>query len=117
MEWLRHEKYNGLTSGWKFLIGNVDDAWIQFAKDNGSDYMFKKFSDPVYCREKIGTAHWGASMNAVYLKPPPMSPHINHGDCRGWVATSQHFTASGLVLTFLPTRMVIPFSSELLPLL
>lgn len=86
MEWLRHEIYNGVLSGWKLLIGNVDDDWIDFAKGRGLT-MMSTFNDPTYCGQYVETNHWDATTNAVYLYPPPSNPGINEGDLAAGAAT------------------------------
>jgi hypothetical protein len=48
MEWLRHEKYDGWTTGWTTLVGSVDGDWIAFAKARGH-MMFAQFADPHFC--------------------------------------------------------------------
>jgi hypothetical protein len=83
MEWLRHEHYNGALSGWQELIGNVDDDWIEYAKAKGLN-MMSNFADPAYCGKRVETDHWGATLNAIFLHPPPATPKINRGDFGGW---------------------------------
>tara|TARA_R110002003_G_scaffold225_1_gene16528 strand:- start:2075 stop:2935 length:861 start_codon:yes stop_codon:yes gene_type:complete len=83
MEWLRHEKYDGLTSGWTTLIGGVDGDWINFAKGK-KHAMFDQFADPHFCGQAVETDHLGASMNAVLRYPPLAYPYVNRGDFGGW---------------------------------
>lgn len=83
MEWLRHAKYDGLTSGWTTLIGSVDRDWISFAKGKKHP-MFDQFADPHFCGQAVETDHLGASMNAVFRFPPLSYPYVNRGDFGGW---------------------------------
>ncbi|KAF2032779.1 hypothetical protein EK21DRAFT_109524 [Setomelanomma holmii] len=64
MEWLRHEKYDGLMSGWTTLIGSVDGDWINFAKDKKHP-MFDQFADPHFCGQAVETDHLGAKATLV----------------------------------------------------
>jgi hypothetical protein len=83
MEWLRHEKYDGWTTGWTTLVGSVDGDWIVFAKARGHT-MFAQFADPHFCGQAVETDHLGASMNAVFRYPPLAYPLVNRGDWDGW---------------------------------
>jgi hypothetical protein len=83
MEWLRHEHYDGLTTGWTTLIGSVDGDWISFAKGKKHP-MFAQFADPHFCGQVVETDHLGASMNAVLRFPPLSYPFVNRGDFGGW---------------------------------
>ncbi|WP_026449422.1 glycoside hydrolase domain-containing protein [Actinopolyspora mortivallis] len=82
MEYLRYPKYNGLKSGWKLLIGNVEDAWIEYAEKNGPQRV-KRFTDPSY-GVTINVDHFGATANATYLKGLGEGNAANRGDFGGW---------------------------------
>jgi hypothetical protein len=83
MEWLRHEHYDGLLSGWTTLVGSVDDDWISYAKGKNHP-MFAKFADPHFCGQAVETDHLGASMNAAFRFPALAYPFVNRGDFGGW---------------------------------
>ncbi|SFT61888.1 protein of unknown function [Actinopolyspora lacussalsi subsp. righensis] len=82
MEYLRYPKYNGVASGWKLLIGNVDEAWIDYVENNGPRKV-KQFADPSY-GVTVNVDHFGATANAVYLKGVGGEDAANEGDFGGW---------------------------------
>ncbi|MBA8827297.1 peptidoglycan hydrolase-like protein with peptidoglycan-binding domain [Saccharopolyspora lacisalsi] len=82
MEYLRYPRYNGFTSGWQSLIGNVDTAWIDYV-DKNVPRRVTKFTDPSY-GVSINIDHFGATANAVYLKGRGEGTEANRGDFGGW---------------------------------
>ncbi|MBB5957458.1 peptidoglycan hydrolase-like protein with peptidoglycan-binding domain [Saccharothrix tamanrassetensis] len=77
MEYLRHPAYNGAWSGWQILIGNVDQAWIDYAQAHAPARV-GSYVDPAL-GITVNADHFGATANAVYLKG-----NGGRGDFGGW---------------------------------
>ncbi|MCF0087236.1 MULTISPECIES: glycoside hydrolase domain-containing protein [unclassified Streptomyces] len=82
MEYLRYPRYVDLYSGWQTLIGDVDRDWIAYAEDNGPNRV-TSFTDPSY-GVTVHADHFGATVNAFYLKGSGSGTGANRGDFGGW---------------------------------
>ncbi|WP_439662372.1 glycoside hydrolase domain-containing protein [Lentzea sp. HUAS TT2] len=82
LEYLRFPRYNGLISGWQSLIGDVDEAWINHARQAGAGQV-PSYKDPSH-GITINVDHLGATANAVYLKGSGTGTTGNRGDFGGW---------------------------------
>ncbi|WP_211346929.1 glycoside hydrolase domain-containing protein [Saccharothrix australiensis] len=77
LEYLRHPTYTGVWSGWEMLIGDVDQAWIEYARAHAPAKV-ESYQDPTY-GITVHVDHLAATANAVYLKGDG-----GRGDFGGW---------------------------------
>lgn len=83
MEYLRYPRYIDLYSGWKVLLGDVDRAWIAYAREQVPRKV-SSFTDPSY-GVSVNADHFGATANAVFLKGQGSSADQGwRGDFGGW---------------------------------
>ncbi|WP_158850146.1 glycoside hydrolase domain-containing protein [Saccharothrix deserti] len=82
LEYLRYPTYVDVYSGWQNLIGDVDRAWIDYAKANGPGRV-ESYRDPSL-GVTVNVDHLGATANAVYLKGNVNGVTANRGDFGGW---------------------------------
>jgi peptidoglycan hydrolase-like protein with peptidoglycan-binding domain len=86
LEYLRFPNYVDFYDGWETLIGDVDRAWIDYAKAHAPAKV-TTFVDPSY-GVTVNVDHFGATANAVLLKGsgPGSTPTGEgwRGDFGGW---------------------------------
>ena len=82
MEWLRHVDYSDYQ--WNALIGDMDNGFIDYVKKAGVT-MMDTYPDPEYPGLNCNIAHFGASLNGVFIKGvvSPLSDN-NRADVAGW---------------------------------
>lgn len=83
LEYLRYPRYNGLSTAWQSLIGDVDANWINHAQQAGAGRVVPTYKDPSH-GVTINVDHLGATANAVYLKGTGAHTTSNRGDFGGW---------------------------------
>jgi peptidoglycan hydrolase-like protein with peptidoglycan-binding domain len=82
LEYLRYPTYVDVYSGWQTLIGDVDRAWIDYARANGPSRV-ESYRDPSL-GVTVNVDHLGATANAVYLMGNVNGVTVNRGDFGGW---------------------------------
>lgn len=87
LEYLRSPRYTTgyNANGWKLLLGDWDQAWIDYANSRFADRQrtYATFDDPTY-GERIHIDHLAATANGVLLKGAGTSVTANRGDFAGW---------------------------------
>jgi hypothetical protein len=81
LEFLRHEDYN--DSQWDLLIGDVDQGFVSYVKQQSRLRQVRYFRDPFYSIP-IKASHFGASANGVLVGRKPTGTATNRGDVAGW---------------------------------